>query len=168
MSRDKKKKISVIFIYGLIGIFCIMLLLMEAPDLAGLESYTVISGSMEPKLPVGSCVYVKKRKFREIAKGDVIMFLTEEKRLRVTHRVMEIDRENQRFVTKGDANKDADSSTVKWENVCGVVVFSLPYLGYVQNFLGSIYGKITAGSILAGLFLLSELLEKENEEKEIS
>ena len=117
---------------------------------------------------VGSAVYVKKRAFEEISEGDVITFLTEHGNMRVTHRVTEVDEKKKTFATKGDANEYADRQMVKWENVCGVVIYSLPKAGYVQDFLGKRYGKLTAAAVLAGLFLLTELLENENTKKETS
>ena len=164
----RMKKISVTVIYILLGFLCTVLILLAAPRFIGLESYTVVSGSMEPEIPVGSAVYVKKRAFEKISEGDVITFLTEHGNMRVTHRVTEVDEKKKTFATKGDANEYADRQMVKWENVCGVVIYSLPKAGYVQDFLGKRYGKLTAAAVLAGLFLLTELLENENTKKETS
>ena len=55
----RMKKISVTVIYILLGFLCTVLILLAAPRFIGLESYTVVSGSMEPEIPVGSAVYVK-------------------------------------------------------------------------------------------------------------
>ena len=168
VSMRRIGKLSVIVIYILMGFFCAILIMLSAPRFVGLESYTVVSGSMEPEIPVGSAVYVKKRAFEEISEGDVITFLTEHGKMRVTHRVTAVDEEEKMFATKGDANDHADGQMVKWENVCGVVVCSLPGVGYLQNFLGSWHGKVAAAAVLAGLFLLAEFLENANTKKETS
>lgn len=144
----------------LLGTACVLLLALAVPRFAGFESYTVVSGSMEPALPVGSAVYVKKLPFSGISKGDVITYLIGENGMRVTHRVVQIDEKKQHFVTKGDANECADGKTVSFQNVCGVVRFYLPLVGYLQKFLAAGRGKRTAVSILLGLFLMSELLKK--------
>lgn len=143
-----------------LGVFCFLLLLLAVPKLIGFESYTVISGSMEPALPVGSVVYVKKVPFSHISKGDVITYLVGENGMRVTHRVVGTDKEKQEFITKGDANGGSDGKAVKFQNVCGVVKFCLPLLGYLQKALADSRGKMAAVSVLSGLLLLSGLLEK--------
>lgn len=142
-------------------LLCGILLLLAVPSFMGLSCYTVLSGSMEPALPTGCAVYVKKVPCQEIKDGEIIAFLAGEQGMRVTHRVVKADRKNKCFVTKGDANDCPDSSPVSWEAVCGKVVFSLPVLGYVQGFLGNRRGKIAAFCLLAGLLALSEIFKKE-------
>ena len=48
---------------------------------------------------------------------------------------MEIDENAQLFMTKGDANEKQDTQPVKWENVYGTVVFTVPYVGMYGCFL---------------------------------
>lgn len=151
----------------LLGCSCTLLMLLAVPRLVGLECYTVVSGSMEPALPVGSAVYVKRMSFSDISKGDVITYVIGESGMRVTHRVVETDEKKQQFVTKGDANECVDGKTVSFQNVCGVVKFYLPLLGYLQKFLANDKGKRAAVSTLLGLFLMSELLEKDKIRKKV-
>ena len=83
-----------------------------------------------------------------------------------THRVVEIVKDETdpnviRFRTKGDANEVEDGSLVHYKNVIGVPVFSIPYLGYVADFIQhppGTYIAIAAGAILLLLVLLSDLL----------
>lgn len=47
---------------------------ITAPKLMGYEIYDVVSGSMEPEIPVGSVIYVKGAAPEDIQEGDVIAF----------------------------------------------------------------------------------------------
>lgn len=47
---------------------------VTAPKLMGYEIYDIVSGSMEPEIPVGSAVYVKAVSPEEVKEGDVIAF----------------------------------------------------------------------------------------------
>ena len=44
------------------------------PKLMGYEIYDIVSGSMEPEIPVGSVIYVKAAAPEDIQEGDVIAF----------------------------------------------------------------------------------------------
>ena len=75
--------------------------------LFGFKVFTVLSGSMEPKYPVGSLIYVKKVDYTTLKSGDVITFMLDENTV-ATHRIVEVvpDQEDPsviRFRTKGDA-----------------------------------------------------------------
>lgn len=65
------------------------------------------------------------------------------------------------FQTKGDANEEVDGSLVHHKNVIGTPVFSVPYLGYLSNWLqtpkGTIMG-ITIALVLIILTFLPDLL----------
>ena len=47
---------------------------LTVPRLLGYEVYEVISGSMEPEIPVGSVIYVKAAEPEMISGGDIIAF----------------------------------------------------------------------------------------------
>ena len=65
-----------------------------------------------------------------------------------------------RFRTKGDANDSPDGGLVHYKNVIGVPVFTIPYLGYVANYIQQppgMYVAISAGAILLLLVFLPDL-----------
>lgn len=105
--------------------------------------YTIVSGSMEPTIHVYDVVLNKAvNSPEEIKVGDVITFISTSsisEGLTVTHRVQDIKIVNgeYEFVTKGDYNPTADSSTAKYGNVIGKVAFKIPQLGRVQFFVAS-------------------------------
>jgi len=95
---------------------------------------------MEPTVPVGSIVVVRKVNPEDVKVGDVIAFETGKSR--VIHRVIEKVFENSSFYfkTKGDANEDPDSWIVKPEDVCGALMLTIPYYGYLIHFAGTPIG----------------------------
>ncbi len=129
--------------------------LLVGVRLVGLTPYSVLSGSMEPTYHVGSLIYVKDVEPSEIQVGDPITFVLNEDLVVATHRVIEIDAENQHFYTKGDANESPDSSPVHFNNLIGKPVFTIPYLGYLSDFLSTEKGMIVGGCgfIVLMLFL---------------
>ena len=70
----------------LIGVIAAFLPL-TVPRLMGYEIYEVVSGSMEPEIPVGSVIYVKAVQPQEVEAGDVIAFHKDGSV--ITHRVEE-------------------------------------------------------------------------------
>jgi signal peptidase len=81
------------------------------PRLLGGMTVTVLSGSMEPELPVGSVAIVRPRPAAEIGVGDVVTFVDRDpekgtSRI-VTHRVIGVE-PGPAFRTQGDANEDPD------------------------------------------------------------
>ena len=98
----------------LVALVVLLAVALVGVRLAGIRTFTVLSGSMEPTYHVGSLIYVKKVDPTTIRPGQVITFMLDENTV-ATHRVVEVvpdedDPSTLRFRTKGDANA---SSTIK-------------------------------------------------------
>jgi signal peptidase len=107
-----------------------MVSVMFVPRLLGWQLVTVLSGSMTPAYPVESVVAVRPVDPTSVRVGDVITFMTRPGAPPVTHRVVSVEKASRlEFVTKGDANEDADPNRVAAANVRGRVVFGVPYFG---------------------------------------
>ncbi len=168
------KKVWNIFTSILIAIVVVIAVLLAGMRLIGYDVFTVLSGSMEPEIHTGSVVYVKDVDYKELKVGDVITYMLDEDTFS-THRIVEIipdedDPEVIRFKTKGDANASADGAPVHCQNVIGSPKFSIPYLGYLAEFIKNppgTYVAIAAGIILLILVFLPEILsdDKEKEKK---
>lgn len=109
--------------------------------------YTIISGSMEPKIHVYDVVASKDvNDLSKLKVGDVITFVSTWEvnyGSTVTHRIIAVSRgENgeYRFTTKGDANQLQDGDFVTRNNLIGKVVLRLPQLGRLQFFLATKIG----------------------------
>lgn len=130
------------------------------PTVAGNKLLVVLSGSMLPVFDAGSIIGVKDVVPENINVGDIVTFKDPEDKNRViTHRVMEINRENGKlsFITKGDANNSQDLSPVPEGNILGRATFWVPYMGYLVNFVKSKKGLLILIIVPGTLFILSEL-----------
>lgn len=110
------------------------------PQALGYEVFCVVSGSMEPGIPVGSAVFVKGMAPMEIEKGDVIAFRSRDSV--ITHRVVINHKVEGEFTTKGDANKGEDPGRVPYDALLGKVEYHVPALGDVLAVLTSVVGKV--------------------------
>lgn len=168
-----KKVINVISTVLVVAMVLLAVLLVGV-RLVGFRVFTVLSGSMEPTYHTGALIYVREVDPFTLKAGDVITFLLDEDTV-ATHRVVEVvpDEEDAsviRFRTKGDANETEDGSLVHYKNVVGTSVFTIPYLGYVANYIQKppgIYVAICGGAILLILVFLPDIFSdgKKNEDK---
>ena len=94
---------------------------------------TVVSGSMQPALPLGSLVVVVPRDAAAVRTGDVITFNPPGDDTRtVTHRVIDVEGtgDDVRVHTQGDANPVADPWTLQFPTGrTWVVVADAPWVG---------------------------------------
>ena len=73
----------------LVALVVLLAALLAGARLFGLQVFTILSGSMEPKYPVGSLIYVKSVDPSQVKEGDVITFLLSDT-VTATHRVVGI------------------------------------------------------------------------------
>lgn len=112
---------------------------MAIPRLMGYEVYNVVSGSMEPAIPVGSAVYVALTEPQDVREGEVIAFRSGESV--VIHRVSVNRIVEGEFVTKGDANAAEDMNTVPYGNLIGRVERHIPMIGQLMEIYANPVGK---------------------------
>lgn len=155
--KKGRRTTSFCSILGIILIIGVLLVCMPAalPRIMGYEAYSIISGSMEPEIPVGSMVYAKAASPEEVSVGDVIVFYGGAGAAAVTtHRVAEKDETKRAFITKGDANAANDPLPVPYGQMIGKVETSVPVLGRLLPLVSGTSGKICLASILlAGVLL---------------
>ena len=142
----------------LVALVVILAILLVGVRLVGLTPYVVLSGSMEPTYHTGSLIYVKKVDPFTIEAGTPITFMMDEDTI-ATHRVVGVvpDEEDSaviRFRTKGDANDAPDGSLVHYKNVIGTPVFSIPYLGYVSDYITNPPGMYIGFTVLGIIILM--------------
>lgn len=175
---------AIIFI--IIPIIAFTLVTSRTPALLGLQSFTVLSGSMSPGIPTGSVVYTQKT--TEVGVGDVITF--ERKGVNVTHRIIDTVDKNGKSVSslvspipgapnpgeifykvKGDANNAADSDLVSKDKIVGKVLFNIPSFGKFASYLKSVPGFLLFIIFPTLIFVGTELwnikkeIEKQTERK---
>jgi len=126
--------------------------------------YSVMSGSMEPAIGVGSVVLIKPQE--SYLPGDVVTVKdTENPREPVTHRIQSIEEATGGaiIVTKGDANESADSGQRLQKDILGKVQLSVPHVGYIVSFGKTRDGLIFLVIIPVTIIIYSELLTIKNE-----
>ncbi len=175
--RPKKKrvppnKISV----ALTAVNFIMLLLvvlasvpLTVPRAFGYQPYTVVSGSMEPAIPIGSLVYVKNRDPMGVEPNEVAAFYKNgDPGTIIVHRVLENDKTSGQLTTKGDANLEADFEPVAYAACIGTVEKTFVGLGGFADAITSKTGR-TAVFCLVGLGAAAQvtanLLDKHTRKK---
>ncbi len=148
----KGLKISSWIIFGIVVLLAIAL---YGVRLFGVEVYTVLSPSMEPKYMTGSVIYVKDVDVDKLQVNDVITFQISDT-MTATHRIVEIvpdeaDPAVVRYRTKGDNNNIVDGSLVEADAVIGKPVFTVPLLGFLVNYIQTGAGKVVAIGVAVAL-----------------
>jgi signal peptidase len=124
----------------------------------------VVSGSMEPQIHEGDMLFVMgiepeniKSGTIEDKTGDIIVFNAQWSFAPldpIVHRVIhkELRNDTWYFETKGDANSIPDRGEVSEDDIIGVVVGGIPYIGWVKIFLTE------SGLLIPLLVIISALL----------
>lgn len=131
------------------------------PLLFGYESLVVQSGSMEPTLRVGALAVVRPVPIAQLQVGDVITFRAPgDRSTLVTHRLVGIEPlegSQRQFRTKGDANQSEELILVDQSTVLGILVYSVPYAGFVVDFASRPLGRLLLLGVPAVLLLFDLL-----------
>lgn len=170
--RKKKRKLTpfgrFLDILGTVIMVAALLvcLVLSVPRFIGINTYVVVTGSMEPTIPVGSLVYAKSVEPETLQQGDVIVFYSTEASpsggggqngaYPITHRVVENHTDTGEVITKGDANESIDRSPAAYINIVGKVIAHIPVLGQLAAPLTSGAGKFATVLIILAGFLLTE------------
>lgn len=148
--NDEMKKLArilgnIIFILFIVGSFSLLV-----GSLFGVNPYIVLSGSMEPSIKTGSLCFIDTNiKYDDIKVGDIIAY--KKGTDMITHRVVSITQDG--MVTKGDNNDVSDGISVNGDNYFGKTQFSIPYLGYIVEFI-----QVHKGTILRVLLSMMAVL----------
>lgn len=142
----------------LIAVVAIITALFSAIVFFDMNPYVIVSGSMEPELPVGSICFIDCQQKAPEA-GDIISYKAGDSV--ITHRVVEVT--NEGYVTKGDANDSRDPGVVKQTQVFGTYVFNIPKAGYAVMFFRSLRGIVLTITFVICFGLFGRLLESRRE-----
>ncbi len=182
-SKSSKKKLIIsafLIIFAFTGAYLIYFIMQIT-----LNTYAplvvVVSGSMEPNINVGDLLFVQGVNPEEIKAGtiedmdgDVIVYdahgIWDNPPIDpIVHRVVDKWMSNGKwyFTTKGDANSYIDRAPVPEDNIIGVVIGRIPYLGWVKIFLtntGLLIPLIVILSILLVISIVYDLYKGEEPE----
>jgi len=176
MKFQKKKLFSIVNYIVLVPLVFLIILFIGSvlPIPGNYEVKTVLSGSMEPAIKVGSVVVVKPMDNYKI--GDIITFKTSPSmKTPITHRIveMEVIEGSPLYTTQGDANDTPDNRRVYEGQVEGRVILSIQFLGFAIDFVRKPIGFLLIIILPAGIIVLGEgrkifkeLKKKKNDEKQ--
>ena len=159
------KVIYSIFV-AFIVVVAVLLIVSVLPIKGNYKVLTVISGSMEPKIGIGSVVAVKPEQDYKI--GDVITFGPYSKtKTPTTHRIFDIKVVDGQpvYITKGDVNNAPDAKEIQKKDIIGKVLFSVPFAGYAVDFARKPIGFALIIIVPALLIIADELKKIYNEVK---
>ncbi|MFW9960285.1 MAG: signal peptidase I [Candidatus Thorarchaeota archaeon] len=131
----------------------------------------VESESMIPTLQVGDLLVLQAYAPEDIIVGTIVVYKADWHGKPIVHRVVEVEiiGSEYHYFTQGDNNSGRDPSYRLYEDIVGVVVFVVPYIGYVTLFLHQPYGLATVIIIFVALLIIPEILAKvKKEETEVS
>jgi signal peptidase len=162
--QDEEKPKGLLYYLGVGisgGMFALVMLVgalvIAVPAIAGAMPLTVLTSSMEPGLPPGTLIVVKPIETDNIVRGDVITYQIESGKAGViTHRVTAITNSSdgtRTFTLKGDNNDIADELQVLPVQVQGKLWYSVPWIGYVSNFVNGDSKSWLVPIIAIGLFV---------------
>jgi signal peptidase I len=129
----------ILMIISAAALLAVILIIATKINFGPYRLFVIHGGSMEPTIHFGAVVIVKTASAASVKIGDPILF--EQNRGQLVHRVINI--KDACIQTQGDANKDPDPFCAK--NVAGIVVFGIPYLGYLFLTLNYMATSFAAG-----------------------
>ena len=90
----------------------------------------IATESMTGEINKGDMIVYERYDGQKIKEGQIIVF--EKDRSLIVHRVIEIDNQHGelRYITKGDANEDADVGYITAADIVGTTDIKLPFVGY--------------------------------------
>jgi len=120
------------------------LLTVTATNLLGYNSYVIYSGSMQPTVKVGSLLLTRPVDVDDLRVGDVITYRSPGNHATLTHRIVGIRGENGEriFTTKGDASLGPDPREVILRGQVAKMAYTIPYLGYLVDFINTKGGAL--------------------------
>ena len=128
------------------------------------NGYVIVSQSMVPTIKINDAIVIKRENDDAYNLGDIISFFSREydtNGMVITHRVVGKNKVSERtsnYITKGDNNPIPDRLSVDTNNVYGKVMFIIPQLGKVQQFLSKPINFIIAILIPALLVIGYDLI----------
>ena len=140
----------------------------------------VESESMLPTLEVGHLLVLQARAPDQILVGDIIVFNAAYHDKPIVHRIVSIQNvtitpENVtagtpaitelRYYTKGDNNDVQDPMYRTYDDIIGVVVYAIPYLGHITLFLHEPYGLAIVLILFVALLILPEFFMKDKDKE---
>ncbi|QOD44846.1 signal peptidase I [Clavibacter zhangzhiyongii] len=126
--------LSVGILLVVIGLAAVLLVV---PKVSGSVPLTILTQSMEPRLPPGTLIVVRPVDTDDLQVGDVATYqIRSGEPAVITHRITAIASESdgtRSFTFKGDNNAEPDSKPVTAAQIQGEVWYSVPLVGWANQ-----------------------------------
>ena len=157
-----------VVVAGALPVFVLPALL----QLAGLQVFSLTTGSMAPAHPAGSLVIAARPPTSAAVPVGAVVLIDIPGGMHVTHRVVALVRDDAgalvAYRTRGDAVAETDPLPVARASITGLVVGGVPILGSLRAWMESPLG-IALGVVLVCAFtLLSTLLGDDRRRVEVA
>lgn len=167
MKRILKIAIDTILYVVIAILLCYIVL--KATNKIGI--YKVLTGSMEDGIHTGDYIIVKHTKDLEV--GDIVTY--KRSNYYITHRIIELDKERGKLITKGDANNIEDDPAVDMSEVVGKCMYKSALIKFIITYkfvLIFLFLILFSASTILGILTKKEkeksnLLENDNDENNI-
>lgn len=146
-----------------LGFLAVFSLIKFTESANGVRIYPIVTSSMQPEITPGSLVFSSTA--MAYNKGDIISY-SEETKYGVptgkilTHRI--IEKTENGYITKGDANSDSDPQVIGKPQIRGKVLIVLPLLGYLEILIKTIPGFLVLVVAPTVFVVVSQLKDLKN------
>ena len=121
----------------LLIVLALFALLVIVPKVLGATPLTVLTSSMEPRLPPGTLIVVGPVNTDDLSIGDVATYqITSGQPDVITHRIIAISSstdESRSFQFQGDNNSLPDSDLVQSAQIQGRLWYAVPWIGFANS-----------------------------------
>lgn len=123
----------------LLLVLALFALLVVVPKVMGATPLTVLTSSMEPRLPPGTLIVVGPINTDDLVIGDVATYQIRSGQPEVvTHRIIAISSStdgSRSFQFQGDNNSLPDPELVQSAQIQGRLWYAVPWIGFANNFV---------------------------------
>ena len=153
----------IILIYNFVLVFLSSINKSQNVNILGYKSYIITSSSMEPNIKIGDVVIAKEAKENDLKEGDIITFSKNNEV--ITHRISKIEKKEgtSYYTTKGDNNNVEDKDKIKYSEIEGKSVMTIPKIG---KFIGVMENQIIILVLILVVLILLFMKIKRDEKKD--
>lgn len=137
--------------------------------LFGVGKAVVVSESMYPTLKVDDIIIYQKQELDTYKEGDIVVYKKTEangsERL-IVHRIVAV--EGTQVITCGDNNNGVHDPAINREQICGVVVLKIPYIGGILRKIHTVPGFVVSFGIIAIYILIWDMARRKKKKKHLA
>lgn len=172
-----KKTIHLVFLLAAVSLVTFIISMQlhpkETADFVGYRMYSVLTNSMEPRIPTNSLVFTKvvdKNEDLVLKKGDIITFNANRfgEEILITHHFNKMEQNDKGewcYRTNPESTEELDMYETKREDIIGTYVFHIPYVGKLVLFLQSKFGFLMYAELFV-VWCVNKLIKARWEEKD--